>query len=230
MTNKKKQKHIAIILDGNRRWARKRGLPAIRGHEYGAKAFEKIIKHCVKTNIKHLTVYAFSTENWKRTKIEVRALITILKKYLQEYAEELNEQGVCFRIFGDQTKFPKPVQKEIERAINLTKKNKKMNLNICLSYGARNEIVHAMKQISKKRIPSSKINEKIIEKHLYSAGQPDPDMIIRTGGELRLSNFLLWQAAYSELIFVKKYWPDYKPADLDNAISVWQKRQRRYGG
>lgn len=226
----KKPKHIAIIMDGNRRWAKKRKMPIIRGHEYGAKAFEKITNHCLKIGIKHLTVYAFSTENWKRTKFEVNALIRILEKYLVEHSEELAEKGVRLRILGNMSRFPKSTQIKVNSVLKKTAKNSKLNLNLAINYGGRAEIVQAVRQISKKRTAPAKITEKTIEKHLYTAGQADPDLIIRTGGEMRLSNFLLWQVAYSELIFVKKFWPDFKPADLNYAISVWQKRQPRYGG
>jgi undecaprenyl diphosphate synthase len=225
-----KPKHIAIIMDGNRRWARKRKMPAIRGHEFGVKAFEKIVDHCLKLGIKHLTVYAFSTENWKRTKLEVNALIKILEKYLVEYGDELNEKGVRLRILGDISRFPKSTQVKLNSVLKKTAKNSKLCLNLAINYGGRAEIVQAVREISKKRITSAKITDKIIENHLYTVGQSDPDIIIRTGGELRLSNFLLWQAAYSELYFVKKFWPDFGPADLNRAIAEWQKRQRRFGG
>jgi len=225
-----KPKHIAIIMDGNRRWAKKRNMPAIRGHEYGAKAFEKIIDHCLKIDIKTLTVYAFSTENWKRAKLEVSALIRILEKYLTEYSDELKQKGVRLRILGDISGFPKPIQKKLNSVLKKTKSNTRLNLNLAINYGGRAEIVQAMREISKKKIKSGQITDKTIEKHLYTAGQNDPELIIRTSGEFRLSNFLLWQAAYSELLFVKKLWPNFGPTDLNNAIAKWQKRQRRYGG
>lgn len=226
----KKPKHIAIIMDGNRRWAKKQNLPVIRGHEYGVKAFEEIINHCQKIGIKHLTVYAFSTENWKRSKLEVETLIRILEKYLIEFGDKLTNDGVRLRILGDISRFPKSTQSKLNKVFKQTTKNSKLNLNLAINYGGRSEIVHVIREMIKDKIDPLKITEKIVEKYLYTAGQCDPDLIIRTGGELRLSNFLLWQAAYSELYFSNKMWPDFGPADINRAISEWQKRQRRFGG
>lgn len=226
----KKPQHIAIILDGNRRWAKRRGLEPFRGHEQGVKALEKIIDHCLKRGISHLTVYVFSTENWKRSRLEVGALMKLLEKYLREQAEELNRKKIKLNIFGDKDGLPKNVRQALDGALDLTKKNKRLNLNLALNYGGRAEITRAVKLIAARKISAKKISQKTIEANLYSTGQPDPDLIIRTGGEIRLSNFLLWQAAYSELYFVKKFWPDFGPKDLDKAVLTWQKRQRRYGG
>ena len=221
--------HIAIILDGNRRWAREKGMPAVRGHEYGAKTLDKIVEHCLKVGIKHLTVYVFSTENWKRTKFEVNALMVLLEKYLKDKGSEMAEQGIRLTLFGEKSRLPKTVQGELNKILKQTKSNKKLHLNLALNYGGRSEITEAVKKINSKKISSSKITEKLIADNLYSVGQPDPDLVIRTGGEMRLSNFLLWQVAYSELYFIKKYWPAFTPRDLDRAIEEWQRRQRRFG-
>jgi undecaprenyl diphosphate synthase len=174
--------HVAIIMDGNRRWARKKGMPAIHGHEYGVKALEKTIDHSLKIGLSHLTVYAFSTENWRRSKIEVNALMRILESYLRQHGPELNKKGVQVRIFGEISRFPKGVQKELNRVIKMTKNNQKLNLNLALNYGGRAEIVRSTREIVKKRISPDKITENTIGQQLYSAGQPDPDLVVRTGG------------------------------------------------
>jgi len=222
-------RHIAIILDGNRRWARERGMPAVRGHEYGAKTLDKIVEHCLKIGIKHLTVYVFSTENWKRSRLEVNALMMLLEKYLKDKESEMEERGIKLTLFGEKSRLPKSIQSELEKVIRRTRSNKKLYLNLALNYGGRSEVTAAVKKINRKKISDTKITEKLISDNLYSAGQPDPDLVIRTGGEMRLSNFLLWQVAYSELYFIKKYWPAFTARDLDRAIGEWQKRQRRFG-
>lgn len=223
-------KHIGIILDGNRRWAKKRKLTTFEGHKKGFENLKKIANHVFDNGVEILTVYAFSTENWKRAKKEVDYLMELFQILVEEEAEVLKDKGVQLRILGDTTKFNKKLQNGINHAIKLTKKGKKGILNVCLNYGGREEIINGIKNIIKDKIKINKINTKLISKYLYTKGQEDPDMIIRTSGELRLSGFLTWQGVYSELYFPKKHWPDFKIKDLDNAIIEYNKRKRRFGG
>lgn len=219
--------HLAIIMDGNRRWAKKHNLPAIAGHHQGAKNLEKIAELAQKKGIQILTVYAFSTENWKRTKNEVAGLLRLLKYFMSKRKEKLNKLGVSLSIIGDLSKFPKNLQKEINKTVNYLKNNKKLHLNIALNYGGRAEIIHAFKEIKKKKIKN--ITENIVSNNLYTQSQPDPDIIIRTGGELRLSNFLTWQSTYSELYFTKTLWPNFNARELNKVTQEFNRRQRRYG-
>lgn len=219
--------HIGVILDGNRRWARQRGLSIFEGHKKGAENLGKMVKLCIKKGIKILTVYAFSTENQKRSKPEIDGLIRIFKHFMKTKRNELDKIGVKLNILGDLKFFPEDLQEEIKRTVRMLKNNKKLVLNMALNYGGRQDIVQAVEKIIKKGYKN--INEELISQYLYTAGQPDPDLIIRPGGEMRLSNFLIWQASYSELYFTKVYWPDFSEKELDKALAEYTKRERRFG-
>jgi len=224
--------HIVLFPDGNRRWARKRGLPEYEGHKKGEEKFKEFLFWCKKKGVKILTVFGFSTENWKRSKREVKYLMKLFEEGLSDKKtlKRFQKEGVMVKIIGQKERLPKTLQKVIENLENLTKNNKKFRLNLAVSYGGRWDIVQAIKQIIKKKIPAEKITEKLVEKFLSTAGVPAPDLVIRAGGERRFSNFLLWQAAYSELYFSKTLWPDFTEKDLDAALLDYAKRQRRFGG
>jgi len=223
-------KHIAIIMDGNRRWAKKRGLDADAGHEEGARNLDRIVKHAEELGVKHLTVYTLSTENWrKRTKKEVSGIFNLLLRMVKEKKEEYKKNGVKLFVLGNFQAFPKKVVRAIEEMLKIVLTHERMKVNLALNYGGRDEIVRAVREIIKEGVPAEKVNEEVIAKHLYTHDQPDPDLIIRTGGEIRLSNFLLWQMSYSELYFTDTLWPDFGPEELDRAILEYQKRQRRFG-
>ena len=226
---KKTLNHLAIILDGNRRWARSKGLPNLEGHRRGYENVKRVGKWCLKKGIKILTVYAFSTENWKRSKREVNYLMKLLKRALTKDLKEFHKMGMQLRIIGRRRDLPKDLQEAIKKAMDLTKDNDKGILNIAINYGGRAEIVDAVKKIVRKKVPVSEIDENLVEDNLYTAGLPDPDMIVRTSGEHRLSGFLLWQASYSELHFIKKHWPEFSEKDLEGVIREFNKRQRRFG-
>ena len=227
-------KHIAIIMDGNRRWAKKRGLDAKTGHKQGADTLENIVKFANKLGISYLTVYAFSTENWKRTEEEVGALMLLLQNYLEDFLQRVDTENVKIRVLGDITKLPKGLQKSIQKCVAKTKENTGLVLNIAFNYGGRDEIVKAVQQIARKvqegKLKPEEIQENTVEKELYTAGQPDPDLLIRTSGEMRTSNFLPWQLVYSEFLFMDKYWPDFTGEDLLEAIAIYQTRNRKFGG
>lgn len=226
-------KHIAIIMDGNRRWAKEKGIKPTLGHKEGAKTLEKIVRYANKIGLKHITVYAFSTENWKRAEEEVSALMLLLQNYLDDFSKKADTENIKIKFLGDTTALPKNMHKSIENCLERTKNNTGITFNIALNYGGRLELVRAVKEIVKKvenkEFSIEDINEDTISNELYTAGQPDPDLVIRTSGELRLSNFLPWQSVYSELLFIKKYWPDFNEEDLDNAIIEYQKRTRKFG-
>ena len=226
--------HIAIIIDRNRRWAKSQGLATRDGHKAGADALENISQFCNEIGIKYLTVYAFSTENWKRSKEEVSALMAILRLYLDSFLKEKNKQNIKIKILGEIEDLSKSLQNSIKRAIEQTKNNTGLTLNIAFNYGGRPEIVRAMKNIAEEvkegKINIEDINEDLISNHLYTAGQPDPDLLIRTSNELRTSNFLPWQLVYTEFYFPDKNWPEFTKEDLLEAIKVYQKRNRRFGG
>ncbi|MCD6093727.1 MAG: isoprenyl transferase [Candidatus Omnitrophica bacterium] len=230
----KDPKHIAIIMDGNGRWAKKRGLPRIEGHKKGIETVEEIIRAAVEQKIEVLTFYAFSLENWKRPSSEVQGLMRLLKKFLIEKRELLKEKNIHLISIGERERLPKAVQKELSKTEELSKNNKGLILNIALSYGSRQEIISAVKKIAediqKKKVKINKINERLFSKYLYTKELPDPDLLIRTSGELRLSNFLLWQISYSELYFTPKFWPDFQKSDFLEAIADFKKRNRRFGG
>lgn len=226
--------HIAIIMDGNRRWAQSKGLATRDGHKAGADALENISKFCNEIGIKYLTVYAFSTENWKRSKEEISALMAILRIYVESFLKEKDKQNIRLEVLGDISELSKGLQKSINKAVETTKNNTGLTLNIAFNYGGRPELVRAMKNIAKEvkgnKINIEDINEELISNHLYTAGQPDPDLLIRTSKELRTSNFLPWQLVYTEFYFPEKHWPDFGKEDLLEAIRVYQKRNRRFGG
>ena len=226
--------HIGIIMDGNGRWAKKRGLPRSGGHAAGAKTFEKIVEDAGNIGIKVVTVYAFSTENWNRPKDEVNALMALLEDYLDHGLERLAGREVKIHFIGDSSAFSDEFQKKICHMEKATRNNGGLLLNVALNYGSRAEITNAVKEISRKvkegEISLDEITENTVSEHLYTAGQPDPDLIIRPSGEYRLSNFLMWQGAYSELWFSDCLWPDFTKDDLLKSISDYQKRNRRFGG
>ena len=211
--------HIAMIMDGNRRWASQRGLKTRDGHKAGADNLENMAKFCNKIGIKYLTVYAFSTENWKRSKEEISGLMAILKVYINSFLKEADKQNIKLKILGDISVLSKGLQKSINNAVETTKDNTGLTLNIAFNYGGRPEIIRAMKNIAlgikENKIDIEDINEELISNNLYTAGQPDPDLLIRTSRELRTSNFLPWQLTYAEFLFVDKNWPDFKEEDLD---------------
>jgi len=226
--------HLAIIMDGNGRWAKSKRLPRVLGHRAGAETLKTIVETCVELGIPYLTVYAFSTENWKRPQDEVNALIELLIEYVDKELKSLKENGVKIKTIGDNSKFPSSAIKQIEKAEKETVQNQKLLLQIAMNYGGRAEILDAVKSLTKEVIEGNLSAEKIsmenLEEHLYTVGVPDPDLLIRTAGELRLSNFLLWQSAYTEFWFTEVFWPDFKPEHLYQAILAYQKRQRRFGG
>ncbi|GAA0078048.1 isoprenyl transferase [Clostridium sp. CTA-5] len=227
-------KHIAIIMDGNGRWAKKRNLPRSIGHKAGVETIRKIVKEAKRLGVKYLTLYAFSTENWKRPKEEVNALMKLLVLYLKKEVDELNKNGVKINVLGDIEKFPTECKVSLERAMEITSKNVDINLNLALNYGGRDELVRAVKLIIKDleeaKIKTDNINEELISNYIYTKGMPDPDLIIRPSGEQRLSNFLLWQCAYSEFWYSDIAWPDFNEDDLQKAILDYQNRDRRFGG
>lgn len=231
---KKLPSHIAIIMDGNRRWAREKGMKATDGHRVGADTLEKILTYCNKIGIEFLTVYAFSTENWKRSKEEVGVLMKLLRAYLEKLAKRATGENVKIRVIGDIEAFEEDIKNLIIKITEKTKKNTGLTLNIALNYGGRLELLYAMKNIAQKvkegNIEVDNISEELISSELYTENQPDPDLLIRTSGEQRISNFLLWQLAYTEMYFINKYWPDFTNDDLDNAIDEYNKRNRRFGG
>ncbi|WP_078681619.1 isoprenyl transferase [Clostridium prolinivorans] len=227
-------RHIAIIMDGNGRWAKERKLPRSAGHKAGVETIREIVKECSKLKINYLTLYAFSTENWKRPKEEVSTLMKLLVEYLSKEIQELNSNNVVINSIGDISKLPLICQKELMHAYEVTKNNTGLILNLALNYGGRNEIINAFKQMYKdlknNKLKEEEICENIFSKYLYTSGMPDPDIIIRTSGEQRLSNFLLWQCAYSEFWISDVKWPDFKKEHLHEAILDYQRRDRRFGG
>jgi len=225
-------RHIAIIMDGNGRWAKRRGLPRKAGHAVGAETFRKIATYCKDIGIEYLTVYAFSTENWKRPADEVEAIMGLLEKYLHEAIGQMERDRVKMKIFGDTTILSQSLQELIRETEEISKRFDGVQVNICINYGSRDEILCAVQQYAvayaKGAVPE--LTEENFGNYLYSAGVPDPDLIIRPSGERRLSNFLLWQSAYSEFYFTDVLWPDFRPKELDRAIAAFQNRDRRYGG
>ncbi len=234
---KKKNKipnHIAIIMDGNGRWAKKRNLPRIFGHKEGAKSVREITQACVKLGVRYLTLYAFSTENWKRPKNEIKFLMRLLKEYLNNERKTLIKNNIRFKVIGNRNKLARDIIKKIEETEELTQKNTSLTLIIALNYGSRDEIINAVNEIIKDikngKLVKEKISENIFKNYLYTKDIPDPDLLIRTSGEMRISNFLLWQIAYTELYVTKTLWPDFKAKDLMKAIYEFNKRERRFGG
>ena len=229
----KMPKHVAIIMDGNGRWAKQKGRLRVFGHENGTKSVREITETCVELNIENLTLYAFSTENWKRPKIEVQTLMRLLISSLKNEIKTLQDNDIRLQTIGNTDELPRKVQRELQDVISQTKGNKKMTLTLALSYGSRDEIINTIKQISikvKNNIISPElIDESVINEHLYTRNLPDVDLLIRTSGEQRISNFLLWQIAYAELFFTEVLWPDFTKEDLYEAILSYQKRERRFG-
>lgn len=222
--------HIAIIMDGNRRWARARGLPDNKGHEAGSEALERIVEAAAKMGVKTLTVYALSTENIKeRAKREVAGLFQLFKKGYKTKLKKMMANGVKVTVLGELNGLPLTIRRMIASLRKVYIQNEAIKLNIALNYGGRRELIEAIKEIVKEGIDINKINESTIDKHLYTNGQPAPELVIRTGGRVRLSNFLLWQTAYSELYFTKTLWPDFGPNDLKKAIAWYQSQQRNFG-
>lgn len=226
-------KSIAIIMDGNGRWAKKRFLPRTAGHKAGVETIRTVLKECERLNIKYLTLYAFSTENWKRPKLEVDTLMNLLTTYLRNELASLHENNVKLTAVGDLEQLPSACIKELERAKEITKDNTGVNLNLALNYGGRNDIKNAVLDIVKDvqigKIKIEDINEDAISSHLSTKYVPDPDLVIRTSGEQRLSNFLLWEVAYAEFYFTDIHWPDFDEKELQKAIYAYQKRDRRFG-
>lgn len=227
-------KHIGIIMDGNGRWAQKRGLPRTAGHREGVKRVTEIVEAAFNINIKYLSLYAFSTENWKRPRSEVEALMKLLIQYIRKEIDRINKNNIKVQTMGDISKLPPSVIKEVNRAIELTKNNTKMVLNIGLNYGGRDEIITAVKNILDDvklgKISKEDIDNKTFSNYLYTKDMPDPDLLIRPSGELRLSNFMLYQVAYTEFWYSDIFWPDFKEQHLYQAIIDYQKRDRRFGG
>lgn len=225
--------HVAIIMDGNRRWAKEKGIDYRLGHKEGAKTLEKIVRYAKKVGIKYITVYAFSTENWKRSEEEVGALMFLLKTYLDDYGKRADSENIKVTVLGDITVLSDGLQKSIRKCEDRTKDNDGITFCIGINYGGRDELIHAIKNIANdvknEKININDIDETIVANNLYTAGIPDPDLVIRTSGELRTSNFLPWQIVYSEFLFLDKYWPDFSEEDIDNAIVVYQKRNRKFG-
>lgn len=226
--------HIGIIMDGNGRWAKNKGLPRKAGHTAGAKNFRTITKYCSSIGIKYLTVYAFSTENWKRPKDEVDALMQLFKSYLEEAIRDFKDEDIVVKFIGDKTAFSPDLQRLIEENEKSSANRTGMVLNIAMNYGGRDEIIRAVKNISADvkddKIKIDDINEKLISDNLYTSGQPDPDLVIRPSGEYRISNFLLWQSAYTEYIILNVLWPDFTTKMLDEALIEYAGRNRRFGG
>lgn len=227
-------RHLGIIMDGNGRWAKKRGLPRTAGHTAGAVVFKTMVRYCSSIGIKYLTIYAFSTENWRRPLEEVSALIGLFKQYLQEALRDFLNENIKVRFMGDTSAFPKELQQLIRETEEVSKDHTGMVLNVALNYGGRAELVRAARLLAEDvkngKMDPGQIQESVIEEKLYTAGQPDLDLIIRPSGEKRLSNFMLWQSAYSEFVVMDILWPDFKPKDLDDALKEYANRNRRFGG
>lgn len=233
MEEKIMPRHIAIIMDGNRRWAKKRNLPVKLGHKQGAETLKKVVRYANKIGIEYMTVYAFSTENWKRSEEEVSALMSLLEGYLDDFAKEADTENIVIRVLGNLDRLSESLQESIKRTIERTKNNTGIIFNIALNYGGRDEITNAVKNIAKDVkdgiLELDQISEEIVTKYLYTKDDPDPDLLIRTSGEIRLSGFLPWQTTYSEFLFLDKLWPDFTEKDLDDAIEVFSKRNRKFG-
>ncbi|HTR86957.1 MAG TPA: isoprenyl transferase [Reyranella sp.] len=226
--------HVAIIMDGNGRWAKARGLPRVAGHRRGADAVRRVIRGAAELGVPVLTLFAFSTENWARPADEVSDLMGLLRHYLRHELEELSRNGARLRVIGDRDRLARDIVSDIVDAENRTRANTRIDVNICINYGSRDEILRATRSLAHKvasgEITPDRINEDLFERELLTAGVPDPDLLIRTSGEQRISNFLLWQCAYAELVFVDTLWPDFGKEHLERAIAEFRRRERRYGG
>jgi undecaprenyl diphosphate synthase len=226
--------HVAIIMDGNGRWAKKRGLSRILGHQQGADAVREIVTMSCEIGIRWLTLYAFSEENWKRPEYEVQALMKLLNRFLKKELEEMQENGIRLNTIGRTSRLPKRTRDILQDTMEQTSSNNRMTLTLALSYGGRQEILDAVVKIAGRvqqgQMAADEITEEVVSDALYTSGMPDPDLLIRTSGEYRISNFLLWQTAYSELYFTPTLWPDFSEAELDKALAEYGRRQRRFGG
>lgn len=222
--------HVAIIMDGNGRWAERRGLPRLAGHKAGVNRIRSVVKTLNSYSVKYLTVYGFSTENWNRPEPEVNGIFRLLEDSIDEESQELNRQNIRMTHLGRLSELPSGVQAAINRAVALTRNNSGMKLCFAFNYGGRIEIVDAARRLMMENLPPKDLNEEIFAQHLYTAGIPDVDLVIRTGGEVRISNFLLWQAAYSEYYFTRVLWPDFSPRDTRRAMESYDRRNRRFGG
>jgi len=221
--------HIAIIMDGNGRWAQSRGLPRLAGHRAGTENLRTILEACVEFGVKYLTIYAFSTENWSRPESEVKGLMRIFANALGQELQNLHENGVQLRHIGKLDRVDTPLQKKVKEAIELTKNNERLILNIAFNYGGRDEIIHVIQEIIKDGRAPEEIDNELINQYLYTADSPDPDLIIRTSGEMRASNFLIWQGVYAEWYFPIVYWPDFGKEELRKALFDYSERERRFG-
>ncbi len=221
--------HIAIIMDGNGRWAKQRGFPRLEGHRAGVQNIRPVIEYLNQYQVKYVTLYSFSTENWNRPKAEVTGLLHLFEESITNYISELHENGIKLRHLGRLNGLPQSLQSAINKAIELTKNNTRMTLSFALNYGGRLEILDAVRQIIAKGIPLEKIDEKLFNSYLYTAGLPDVDLLIRTGGEFRISNFLIWQAVYTEYYFTEVLWPDFNQKELEKTLLAYSQRQRRFG-
>ncbi len=222
--------HIAIVPDGNGRWAEQRGLPRLDGHRVGAENMYHMVEYLNEYPIKYVTLYGFSTENWSRPEEEVKGLFQILEEFINKCASDIHERGIKLRHLGRLNELPQGLQLAINRAVELTKNNTRMTLNVAFNYGGRAEIVDAVRKLLAEGVAPQNINEELFDSYLYTAGLPNVDLLIRTGDETRLSNFLLWQTAYSEYYFTKVLWPDFNKKDVDKALLSYSRRQRRFGG
>ena len=222
-------RHVAVIMDGNRRWARARGLPEAQGHAAGVEAIRPIVEHAVELGIEVLSIYAFSRENWRRSSGEVETLIGLLDATIRDETPKLVEEGVQVRLAGRLSELPPETRASIEQAIAATAEGERMVLNVAFNYSSRSEIVDAVRAYVDEGNPLAELDEEGLASYLYTSGLPDPDLLIRTGGDKRISNFLLWQAAYAELYFCESYWPDFGPAELDQAVAEFASRARRFG-
>ena len=222
--------HVAFIMDGNGRWAISRGLPRLAGHRAGTENLRRIIRASVEFGVKYLTIYAFSTENWGRPPEEVQGLMRILEDVIDKELDELNQEGVQLRHIGRLERLAPRLQEKVLEAIDVTKDNTRLIMNIAFNYGGRDEIVNAIQHMIEDGVIASEVNDELVSRYMYTAGVPDPDLIIRTSGELRVSNFLIWQAAYSEWYITPTYWPDFDKEEYRRALETFAQRDRRYGG
>lgn len=221
--------HVAIIMDGNGRWAKSRGLPRTEGHRQGTENLRRILRESVRMGIKFLTIYAFSTENWNRPRGEVMGLMRLLEFFIDRELNELDRQGVCIRHIGSEEGVPPKLLRMIQGAVEQTQHNDQLYLNVAFNYGGRDEIVHAVRSIVASGVAPEDISADVINEHLFTHGIPDPDLIVRTSGELRISNFLIWQGAYAEYYATDVYWPDFDEAELHRAVDEYSRRKRRFG-
>ena len=222
-------RHVAIIMDGNGRWARARGLPRLAGHRAGTENIRPVLEACVEYEIEFLTLYAFSTENWERPEEEVRGLFGLMGEVIRRESENLNRNGVRVRHVGRSQGLPPGLAESIRKAVELTQSNTRITLNVAFNYGGRAELVDAVRELIRRGVDAEQVTENVLSERLYTAGQPDPDLIIRTGGEMRLSNFLIWQAAYAEYYATPAYWPEFGKDELHRALLAYQQRSRRFG-